>query len=209
MTFRVENKFVISKNKVFEFKKWMKKNNYKILYPKRKINSVYFDNKNFTIYTDSLEGITPRKKIRLRTYSNNFLNINNKFNYEIKISSVEGRFKTSKIYETDIMKIFNGIYDKQYGMCYPVLNVIYEREYFSNNKSRITIDTNIKYFKIDGKRISKHSKVDKHFVVENKSKFAEQSTMLDQFIFENKRFSKYCSGIEKIQSQQYILKLIT
>ena len=62
MTFRVENKFVISKNKVFEFKKWMKKNNYKILYPKRKINSVYFDNKNFTIYTDSLEGITPRKK---------------------------------------------------------------------------------------------------------------------------------------------------
>jgi len=97
------------------------------------------------------------------------------------------------------MKIFNGIYDNQYGICYPVLNVVYEREYFSNNKSRITIDTNIKYFKINGKRISKHSKIDSCFVVENKSKFTDQNTMMEHFIFENKRFSKYCNGIKNIQ----------
>ena len=46
------------------------------------------------MYTDSIEGLTPRKKIRVRNYpttqdANLYL--------EIKISSVEGRFKTRKI----------------------------------------------------------------------------------------------------------------
>ena len=97
MSFRREDKFIINKNKIFEFKQWLSKNNYSQLFPKRKINSVYFDNKNFMIYKDSIEGTLPRKKIRIRTYSSNFFEDTNKFNYEIKISSVEGRYKTSNI----------------------------------------------------------------------------------------------------------------
>ena len=137
MSFRSENKFIINKNKIFEFKQWLSKNNYSQLFPKRKINSVYFDNKNFMIYKDSIEGTLPRKKIRIRTYSSNFFEDTNKFNYEIKISSVEGRYKTSNKLIKNINNIFNGIFDNQYGMCYPVLNVIYEREYYIQNKSVI------------------------------------------------------------------------
>ena len=92
------------------------------------------------IYKDSIEGTLPRKKIRIRTYSSNFFEDTNKFNYEIKISSVEGRYKTSNKLIKNINNIFNGIFDNQYGMCYPVLNVIYEREYYIQNKSRVTID---------------------------------------------------------------------
>ena len=146
MSFRTENKFILSKNKKFLFKQWLIKNDYSELYPKRSINSVYLDTKNFMIYKDSIEGIIPRKKIRLRTYANNFFYENNKFNYEIKISSAEGRYKKQKIYDQEINKIFKGIYDNQYGICYPVLNVVYDREYYIKNKSRITIDTNIKIF---------------------------------------------------------------
>tara|TARA_B100000780_G_scaffold278388_1_gene251732 strand:+ start:3156 stop:3764 length:609 start_codon:yes stop_codon:yes gene_type:complete len=199
MSFRTENKFILSKNKKFLFKQWLIKNDYSELYPKRSINSVYLDTKNFMIYKDSIEGIIPRKKIRLRTYANNFFYENNKFNYEIKISSAEGRYKKQKIYDQEINKIFKGIYDNQYGICYPVLNVVYDREYYIKNKSRITIDTNIKYFNINGKRISKYPFNEECFIVENKTKDLNQNEMLDFFIFENKRFSKYCNGIEQIK----------
>ena len=46
------------------------------------------------MYNDSIEGLTPRKKIRVRNYPNTQ---DNKMYLEIKISSVEGRFKTRKI----------------------------------------------------------------------------------------------------------------
>ena len=55
-------------------------------------------------------------------------------------------------------------------MCYPVLNVIYDREYYIKNQSRITIDTDIRYYNINGKRISKYHFNESCFVVENKTK---------------------------------------
>lgn len=199
MSFRTENKFILSKNKIFLFKQWLIKNDYSVLHPKRSVNSVYLDTKNFMIYKDSIEGTVPRKKIRLRTYSKNFINKNNKFNYEIKISSAEGRYKKQEKFNEKIDKIFEGVYDSQYGMCYPVLNIVYDREYYLKNKSRITIDTNIKYYSINGKRISKYSYDEEHYVVENKTKDLSQNEMLDFFIFDNKRFSKYCNAVQQIQ----------
>ena len=44
------------------------------------------------MYLDSEDGCLPRKKIRIRFYPNQ----NSGFNLETKISSVEGRFKSSK-----------------------------------------------------------------------------------------------------------------
>lgn len=198
MSFRTENKFLLPVNKIFEFKNWLVKKKYLTLFKKRTINSVYFDTKNFMIYKDSVEGTTPRKKIRIRTYAKEFLDNNNEFNFEIKISSIEGRYKKNEKIKKKIDRLFNGIYDYQYGSCYPVLNVIYEREYFIRNESRITIDTNIKYFDIKGKIISNHGKREGCFVIENKTKNLAKNEMLDFFPFENKRFSKYCNGIEKI-----------
>ena len=58
----------------------------------RKVKSIYFDNNLLELYKDSIEGSNPRKKIRIRNYpehKNNYL-------LEKKISSIEGRYKTSK-----------------------------------------------------------------------------------------------------------------
>ena len=52
-------------------------------------SSIYFDNRTLDMFSDSEEGNLPRKKIRLRSYPPN----SNKKNLEIKISSIEGRFK--------------------------------------------------------------------------------------------------------------------
>ena len=198
MSFRTENKFLLPKNKIFEFKNYLNHHQYSILFKKRKINSVYFDTPNFMIYKDSIEGVVPRKKIRIRTYSEKFLDSNNDYNFEIKISSVEGRYKTNNKIKKKIDESFNGIYDSQYGTCFPVLNVVYEREYFIKNNSRVTIDTNIIYYNILGKIISVHGLGEGCFVVENKSKNLEMNKILDTFAFENRRFSKYCNGIEKV-----------
>ncbi len=201
MSFRTENKFILSKKKLFEFKKWLNQNSYSILFKKRHINSIYFDSKNFMIYKDSLEGTTPRKKIRIRTYSEFFYDKNNKFNLEIKISSTEGRYKKTKEIKDGINTFLNGYNDNQYGMCFPVLNVSYEREYFIRNNSRITIDTNIKYFSINGKVKSNYCYYEDNYVVENKLTNNDRNEMLEFFPFSQARFSKYCNGIEKVYSK--------
>ena len=66
----------------------------KQIYEPRKIHSLYFDNLNYEMYSDSLEGLTPRKKIRVRNYPDTK---DQNLYLEIKISSVEGRFKTREI----------------------------------------------------------------------------------------------------------------
>ena len=76
MTLRVEQKFCIHSNKLQEFYIWLNSNQGKILYPKRKITSIYFDNLSFTSYTDAIEGTVPRKKIRLRFYNDNYKKTN-------------------------------------------------------------------------------------------------------------------------------------
>ena len=73
MSFRCEEKMRLSSSKIFEFMKWIQDNNGSQLYPTRIVNSLYLDNKDLSMFENSVEGITPRKKLRIRTYGNNFL----------------------------------------------------------------------------------------------------------------------------------------
>ena len=91
MSFRIEEKILVNENDNFLVKKFLKLNSAKKLYNSRVVKSLYFDNNSFDMFQNSEEGIVPRKKIRIRSYPK----FNNKFFLEIKISSVEGRFKKS------------------------------------------------------------------------------------------------------------------
>ena len=93
MSFRVEKKYLLNNKNLPKFYNFLKKKNFKKLYPDRQIYSYYFDNSENKMHVDSEEGLTPRKKIRLRWY-NNFLPKKNLL-LEKKINSVEGRFKLS------------------------------------------------------------------------------------------------------------------
>ncbi|MDC1158914.1 VTC domain-containing protein [Pelagibacteraceae bacterium] len=203
MSFRREIKATLSKSKLFQLINWIYDQKGEILYPERTINSVYFDNLNLNMYHQSVEGVLPRKKIRLRTYnSENSLNeIKKKSSLEFKISSVEGRFKISKNKFLLNDKHFS-INDKDYGTCYPVLNVIYKRLYFKINNIRLTIDRDINYKVVKNYKIFPYIIRDNLNVVELKY----QKTDLDQkvfdfFPFQFNRFSKYCRGIEFTQNK--------
>ena len=77
-----------------EFKKYLSSKRVKEIYNLRKIESLYFENNKREMYNDSLEGLTPRKKIRVRNYPDTE---DSKLYLEVKVSSVEGRFKTRTI----------------------------------------------------------------------------------------------------------------
>ena len=191
MSYRTEEKITINSSRLIEFKDSLFLKGAKTLFPKRKIKSLYLDNFNYQMYRDSIEGSLPRKKIRIRSYSNG------KYFKEVKISSTEGRFKTSKQIKeeknSEIKKI--GLFDEMYGPCKPVLLVEYEREYFKFKDFRVTIDNEIKYFSYYNKFLG----LEKHPVIELKAS-AEKSLneLMIDFPYPRTRFSKYSNGIEKL-----------
>tara|TARA_Y100000992_G_scaffold293010_1_gene251148 strand:+ start:1712 stop:2308 length:597 start_codon:yes stop_codon:yes gene_type:complete len=194
MSFRIEEKLFIKKENVIEFKEFLEKNSVKRIYHPRIIKSLYFDNVNLDMYSDSKEGLTPRKKIRYRNYPEDN---DNKIYLEVKNSSVEGRFKTRTIIDKKELnqKKISGILDNQYGICYPKLYVRYKREYSIINDVRISIDNEIEYQ--DYKTSIKVK--DDNIIVELKTTFNKNlDELVSDFPMQRIRFSKYCFAVEKL-----------
>ena len=187
--------------------KWIKNNNGTILFPRRIITSRYFDNIRLEMFHETQEGIIPRKKIRIRNYGSRNLNeIQNDFSLEYKLSTDNMRLKNERkfINNEAFLKFSNfGIDDKKYGICFPILDISYEREYFFVKDVRLTVDTSIEY---DGnsnflKESLKHNFFrDKICVCEIKSEFNyEANQLLNDFPFQRIKFSKYERGIELLE----------
>ena len=194
MSFRIEEKLLINTKQILEFKDFLFKKHAKQLFPPRKIQSLYFENFKDEMYNDSVEGTVPRKKIRVRNYPHD----KNVFLYlEMKISSADGRYKTRNIIDknkfADIKKL--GIYDSQYGVCRPLLYVIYNREYYKIDDVRISVDENIEYYLYSGRKLG----YDNNSIVELKASIqTNKDDLLNDFPFQRTRFSKYCNAFEKI-----------
>lgn len=191
MSFRIEEKILINKYQLSEFKEYLISKGALKIFETRRINNLYFDNDKFDMFNDSIEGCLPRKKIRLRSYHDdrNFL--------EIKISSTEGRYKTSN--QIDLKKTNNmkslGFFDKDYGSCKPVLHVEYTRDYFKYGDIRITIDNDINYYS----KYRKFLGIDKNQIIELKAPFKKDlNELMKDFPFPRSRFSKYTNGVEKL-----------
>lgn len=191
MSFRKEKKYRLSFSDLAAVKKQLFQAGMIFLHPSRLINSCYFDNSELKLFHESEEGVLPRKKFRIRWY-----NKSNIFTEEIKISSIEGRYKYQKkildIHKSD--EIFDiKIFDKLYGELIPVLIISYEREYFSFNDLRITFDKNISYTFV--KSISKPIFKDSECVMEVKVPIDCDDGYIENLIhLPTSRFSKYTRG---------------
>jgi len=194
MSFRIEDKLFIKKENLIQFKEFLSEKSVKKIHQPRSIESLYFDNNNLDMYTDSVEGLTPRKKIRIREYPNSS---DKKFYLEIKNSAIEGRFKTRKIINEKELatKKNSGIFDEQYGACFPKLYVSYLREYSVLNDVRISIDRNIEYRDFKTKKLFSDDKA----IVELKTSINKNlDDLMDDFPMQRIRFSKYCFAIENL-----------
>ena len=197
MTFRVEKKIFIKKENLLDFKEKISSIGAINLYKSRKVQSIYFDNINKDMYNDSIEGLNPRKKIRVRNYNkfNTFDSKNN--NLELKISSAEGRFKkTTNLSSFNLSNYI--VRDTTYGICKPLICVSYKRIYYKIKNFRLTIDKDIKYRKISFGKISDSFYVEKNNIIEIKYTKNEDQLISELFPFTFVRFSKYCRAVEFI-----------
>ncbi len=122
-------------------------------YPSRKVNSVYFDTYNFISIRQNLDGVSYKKKIRVRWYGNKnkitkpVIEIKSKKGFETKKDSTTIR-ELNGIKLSDINKIKDELNKKLKSkkIISPVLTTHYDREYYisNNGKIRATVDYNLK-----------------------------------------------------------------
>ncbi len=192
---RQEIKFITNSIK---FKNIISQCNLNKLYESRMIYSIYFDTHDYKLFRLSEEGVSPRYKVRLRSYDYNF----DKINLEIKKTK---NYLREKIVVKDIIYNKNSLRNNLIKLgitenLLPVLQVSYERKYYNSYFGRITFDSNIKYTKVNDnlKNILPSSKDDLEVLeVKNNNQYDKYQVM--QFLnLKEIRFSKYCQGINKI-----------
>lgn len=190
MSFRKEKKIRLT---IYEFGILRNKlllQGMKPLFEKREINSLYYDTDDYGMYHDSEEGLLPRKKVRIRWYDDI-----TKASKEVKISSFEGRFKTSDAFHVPSRRYLpKSFYDSYYGSISPSLCVSYIREYFLYKEMRITFDSYIKY--VNERFSHKIPVLDGECVMEVKVGFDVPDDYIERVIeYPISRFSKYSRGL--------------
>ncbi len=197
MSFRIEDKLYIKTENLIDFKDFLNKNSAKKMHEPRTIKSLYFDNLNLDMYNDSIEGLVPRKKIRIREYP---FGKDKNFYLEVKNSAVEGRYKTRKIINKKSFDNYKkiGIFDNQYGACFPNFYVTYERDYLIIDDVRISIDKNLVYENYKSSGIYK----DNNSIVEIKTSIKKNlDELIKLFPFQRIRFSKYCFAVDSLSNR--------
>ena len=113
MSFRKERKFRLTNFDAKALRAQLLGNGLAQLHPSRKISSQYFDTLDLRSFTDSEEGVLPRFKIRVRWYND----MQNDLALERKVSSVEGRYKTTTPTTAGKFATMqrDGVLDRDYG----------------------------------------------------------------------------------------------
>ena len=195
MSYRIEEKIPMTFIDSEQFIQSIISSGGKELFPKRQIKSEYFDTCKLGMFLDSEEGLLPRKKIRIRHYP-----LSKKINHflEIKISAIEGRYKTTnKLLDADYKNIFkSGYWDNIYGTLERKVSVMYCREYYIYNGIRITRDQEICYQDLYNKT---NKYIEKDVVIELKASDLTPLDFLAKIVSSpRRRFSKYCNAIKNL-----------
>ena len=149
---RIERKFVFGKYNKDNIEKFLLINNFTKNFPDRKINSIYLDTENLDNVRDNINGVSNRKKHRIRWYNDDlkkmYFEIKNKKNFNVwkNIFKIKYNFNKETLLE-DLKKYFydlknHKINSHNYNF---ILLINYFRSYWlsKNRKIRATIDNNI------------------------------------------------------------------
>lgn len=204
-SFRKEYKFQSDIDNSGKYLDWIKKNS-SMLFPKRTVQSIYYDTLNFSLYKNSLFDDTDRFKIRFRNYRESPEEIYK----EVKRNTRNGKYKTSEITKYKNLNELGTLYFEgvQY---FPKSFVSYTREYYLSNNSRITYDRDIVYRSVDknfnkfykSKKVIIEFKLDDTQLLEenyiSKNLLFSKHTSIEGKLFGNpEKFSKYVDSVEKL-----------
>jgi hypothetical protein len=205
--YRYERKYIINYNYLQQFLSSLYSKNFIKKFPLRKVNNIYFDDYNFTSLNENIDGLSVRKKHRIRWYGNTFnlsdkkieIKIKNEFlntkqNFLVPSQKLKSLIEipffynklTNFVLELDNFNLFNIMISKR-----PTLFNRYERMYYEDslNNIRITIDSRLEYFS----PITKIKCKEKFIIIEakynNEQKFQNNFKNLSLT-----RYSKYVKG---------------
>ena len=147
---RIEKKFVFGKYQKDLLEKLLLINNFSKIFPDREISSIYLDTLNFDFAKNNINGVSERKKIRIRWYNNDlekiYLEEKNKRNFFVqKNISKMNIYINKNNFVNDLKKNiydYKNISNSNYNF---ILQTNYKRNYWLSNdgKIRATIDTEI------------------------------------------------------------------
>ncbi len=150
---RIERKFIIGLTNNDFFEKILKLNCFHNPYKNRTVNSIYFDTNDYSFLRANIDGVSFRKKIRVRWYNNDLNNfffeekVKRNFLVSKKIEKINFLFNI-KSFQDSFNEFLNSEINNNFiGSNYQiVLKTNYKRSYWLSNdkKIRATIDTNLK-----------------------------------------------------------------
>ena len=219
---RYEIKIPISEKNLLLFYNWRDSiKGLKKVHQDRKVNSIYYDEKNLTFANDNLIGVSDRVKTRLRWYNNEdnfayeFKFKKNKIGNKIILPSNQSLVKISfdkafinKNYEFKSNPHKKKVLDitSKYNLK-PIVKVVYNRSYYEfMKKIRLTFDTPSE-FQVFSNNSFRSIKKDTLFVLELKfhpNNYFLAQKLLGQSQFVPKRFSKYLRGLAINDLANYI-----
>ena len=205
---RIEKKFIINNQNEKFFYNWLKSQTKVNLYPDRKILNIYYDSNKLESYTDAIEGVRPRKKVRLRFYNNfkscfiklsDFSSLN--CNFENKVTDFDRNYKIKR--KMIFNHHFSNFYDKKYFFLKPKFITEYKRSYYAINECRITLDYNLNFYKINenssiSKKITKLSKI-----LEFKLSMKNYNEAFNNFEINPTRYSKYLDAVNSFKKDKF------
>lgn len=214
--YRYELKFTYPKDEYYSIINAVKTNPYlfREIFRMRKVCNIYLDTPGFKNYNDNLAGVKDRTKLRIRWYDDDtsrpvleYKHKNDKLGWKdiyilpgFDINHFSWNEYLSEI-EKECSEYPHIINDLRQQI--PALNNTYERVYFSSwdDKYRITIDTELKYRKINEKGVSHFFVNDNIIVVEVKfakcdfEGISNITSFLNSYLTAN---SKYATGIYEV-----------
>ena len=217
---RIEIKEVFRPSDLLKIRKaiFLSQFSFRTPYPKRKINSIYYDTYDYRSLEDSIEGGSCRTKYRIRWYGNK----QSVSNATLEIKKKKGHLSWKQL-KKDSFRICShantwGTFlasnsGSRVSDCFllnkqPKSIITYDREYYVsfNGKVRVTIDQNLKSFNQENSTRPNLNYYRPHIAfviveikVDQENEYLVKD-VLKGFPFSSKRFSKYC---ESITPQKY------
>jgi hypothetical protein len=215
---RYELKYAFNLTQIYRIEKWLFSiRNLKKIHQPRKVNSIYYDDDAFSSAQDNIDGISERKKYRLRWYNQD---VKKNF-YEIKIkkNKLSKKIISSSKNDIDFKNIKNLFSNRNIDLVNknfteylvdktlePKIKISYDRVYYITDKVRITIDTKLKFSLFENFNFSKNYS-DNRIILEIKfdeKDYNDGSKLVNNCFISPVRFSKYVRGLSLCGLANYL-----
>tara|TARA_B100000989_G_C19520488_1_gene463936 strand:- start:1032 stop:1697 length:666 start_codon:yes stop_codon:yes gene_type:complete len=201
---RFERKISLKKGQIHFFKPTLYQSGFKKIYENRIVNSIYFDDEDFSLVRENIDGVSSRIKLRIRFYENDYSNA--KLEMKFKSGQLGRKYyidmnktiltKTQLI--EDACQILNNI---SINNLYPTSHVKYQREYLINSENiRCTVDTNINSVRLNNYTYYAHADgfydvCEFKYLPELDKNFREEFVKFKRFSVRATKSSKYLKSI--------------